>query len=115
MWIMFSDAFISIVNKGCKKGELLVRARRPGDIEKVFGNKTKVIRSTDSDYLLRAVVTIKEVETAMKRAVNDVTYENFKNSVKNHDLHMAYLETWHAMAKLQTPRPYSTAHNKEVS
>lgn len=115
MWLCFSDCFLSIVKKDCPPGSLLVRARRVGDIEKVFGNKTKVIRSTDSDYLLRAVVTIKEVEAAMKRAVNEIDYGNFKDSVEDHDLHMAYLETWHAMAKLQTPRPYSTSYSKEVS
>ena len=45
MWICFSDlCFYPIVNKDCPPGSLLVRARRPGDIEKVFGEKVKVTR-----------------------------------------------------------------------
>jgi hypothetical protein len=104
---MFSDAFISIVNKDCKPGELLVRARRPGDIEKVFGNKVKVTTSTDSDYLYRAVVSKAAVAKAMQRAVEAIDYENFKSSVKDRALHDAYLRVWSAMAALQDPPPYS--------
>jgi len=36
MWLMFSDCFLSVVSKDCGPAELLVRARREGDIEKVF-------------------------------------------------------------------------------
>ena len=105
---MFSDSFVSIVNKDCKPGELLVRARRPGDIEKVFGDKVKVTRSTDSDYLFRAAVPIEEVEMALQRAVKNISYKNFKDSVEDHALHDAYLRVWSAMSELQNPRPYST-------
>ena len=45
MWLMMNDCFLSIVAKDCKEDELLVRARRPGDIERVFGEKTKVART----------------------------------------------------------------------
>ena len=44
MWIMHSDCFLSIVSKGCGPTELLVRARRNGDIEKVFPS-AKVTRN----------------------------------------------------------------------
>ena len=108
MWICLSDCFLSIVKKDCPPGSLLVRARRPGDIEKVFG-KVKVTRSTDSDYLLRAVVKIEDVELAMTKAIAKVSYENFKDSVEDHALHLAYMKTWTAMSELQHPRPYSTA------
>lgn len=51
MWLCLNSAFLSIVFKDCAEDELLVRARRKGDIEKVFPD-AKVIRSTDSDYLI---------------------------------------------------------------
>ena len=108
MWICLSDSFVSIVKKDCKPGELLVRARRPGDIEKVFGSNVKVTRSTDSDYLYRATIKIEDVELALKRAVEDVSYNNFKSSVKDRALHVAYMKVWANMAELQNPRPYST-------
>jgi len=104
---MLNDAFLSIVHKDCGPGELLVRARRPGDIEKVFGRKTKVVRATDADYLYRAVVKRDDVEEAMEREIGRVDYGNFKSSVHDKDLHDAYLRVWTAMASLQNPRPYS--------
>ena len=108
MWLCLNDAFLSIVQKDCPAGSLLVRARRPGDIEKVFGRDVKVKRSTDSDYLFRAIVPIEQVKMAMERAVEDISYENFKDCVKDHTLHLAYARVWSTMAGLQNPRPYST-------
>ena len=94
MWIMLSDCFFSMVNKDCPKDSLLVRARRPGDIEKVFGQNVKVTRSTDSDYLFRAIVAIEQVEMALQRAAKNIDYENFKDSVEDHALHLAYMKVW---------------------
>ena len=107
-WFCFNDAFISIVSKApAKDGELLVRARRPGDIEKVFGRRTKVTRATDSDYLFRAVIPKEEVTRAIQQEVLRIDYPNFKSSVIDDDLHDAYMRVWSAMAALQDPRPYS--------
>ena len=63
MWIMTNNSYLSIVSKDCGPADLLVRARRAGDIEKVFPN-AKVTRQTDSDYLYRAVV-VKQALAAM--------------------------------------------------
>jgi hypothetical protein len=109
MWIMLSNCFLSIVNKDCPKDSLLVRARRPGDIEKVFGRDVKVTRSTDSDYLYRSIIPMEQVELALQRAVKNIDYENFKDSIEDHELHLAYMRTWTAMSELQHPKPYSTA------
>lgn len=40
MWICLNDAFLSIVAHRDKPGVLLVRARRPGDIERTFPGVT---------------------------------------------------------------------------
>jgi len=72
MWLCLNNAFLSIVKKDCPPGSLLVRARRPGDIERVFGTKVEVTRSTDSDYLLRSIVPIEEVELALARVVKEM-------------------------------------------
>lgn len=108
MWLMMNDSFISIVSKApAKDGELLVRARRPGDIEKVFGRKTKVTRATDADYLFRAIVAKEDVTRAIQNEVMRIDYSNFKDSVVDDELHDAYLKVWTAMAATQNPRPYS--------
>jgi hypothetical protein len=83
---------------------LLVRARREGDIQKVFPD-AKVIKSTDTDYLYRAVMPRKEVATAVAAQIQDIDYGNFKSSVD--DEFETYLEVWQAMAALQSPPPYS--------
>lgn len=110
MWLCMNDCFLSIVHKDCPEGSLLVRARRPGDIEKVFGRRTAVTRATDADYLYRAVVTKDEVVRAMENEVGRITYGNFKDSVLDADLHDAYMRIWSAMAAVQDPRPYSTPY-----
>jgi hypothetical protein len=53
MWLMFSNCFLSIVRKDCGEAELLVRARRRGDIERMFPS-AKVTEDTKTDYLYRA-------------------------------------------------------------
>jgi hypothetical protein len=108
MWLFLNDAFLSIVHKDCPEGSLLVRARRPGDIEKVFGRRTKVTRATDADYLYRAVIERDEVVRAIQREVLRIDYGNFKDSIGDRDLHDAAARVWGAMASLQNPPPYST-------
>lgn len=110
MWIFLSDCFLSIVHKDCGRNELLVRARRRGDIEKIFP-KAKVTRYTGSDYLFRAVVARSAVEDAMVSETQRITYGNFKDSVEDRQLHNAYLRVWTEMARLQETRPYSGLTN----
>jgi hypothetical protein len=106
MWLCLNDAFLSIVHKDCARDELLVRARRPGDIERVFP-EAKVTRYTKSDYLFRAIIKRELVESAVVAETQRITYGNFKDSVKDQSLHDAYLRVWSTMADLQPTRPYS--------
>ena len=104
MWLCLRDSFLSIVAKDCAANELLVRARRPGDIEKVFPN-AKVTRNTNSDYLYRAVLPRDVVKQAVAAMIDQIDYPNFKDSVQDGSLHAAYVGVWHAMAGLQHPPP----------
>lgn len=106
MWIMLNDAFFSIVNKDCKPGQLLVRARRPGDIERVFGRRVQVTKLDVADYLYRAVVAIDDLAEAMEREIRRIDYSNFKDSVEDIELHDAYMRVWNAMAMTQPTPPY---------
>lgn len=114
MWLMLNDAFLSFVSKDCKPTELLVRARRPGDIEKIFP-KAKVTEYDKSDYQFRAVVARTDVETALVGEVKRIVYNNFKNSVRDPHLHHAYHDVWTSMAKLQPKAPYSGLRGKSGS
>ena len=53
----------------------------------MFGRGVKVKRSSDSDYLYRATLKIEDVKMAMNRAAENIDYENFKDSVKDYNLH----------------------------
>lgn len=106
MWICLSDAFLSIVHKDCAEDELLVRARRPGDIEKVF--PAAIVRKTvGNDYLFRAVVKRSEVGEALTKLAMSADYDNFKNTVRDNKLHSAYNRIWHVMSPLQPIAPYA--------
>lgn len=103
MWLMLSDAFLSIVSKDCKPDELLVRARRKGDIQKVFP-QAKVVRMPHADYLFRAVVKREAVMHALSVEVAGIRYPNFKDAVADGPLHNAYLRVWSAMQAIQPKR-----------
>ena len=104
MWIMTNNSYLSIVSKDCGPAELLVRARRAGDIERVFPN-AEVTRHTNSDYLYRAVLPRDAVKQALAAMIDDIDYPNFKDSVEDSSLHAAYVSVWCAMAGLQHPPP----------
>ncbi len=105
MWIMTNNSYLSIVHKApCGPAELLVRARRAGDIEKVFPD-AKVTRTTNRDYLYRAVLPRDVVKRAFAAMIDHIDYPNFKDSVEDSSLHAAYVGVWCAMAGLQHPPP----------
>ena len=105
MWLSLNKCFLSIVHKDCKPDELLVRARRKGDIEKVF---PAVIgkRTQGTDYAYRAVVKRIDVANALRDQVMDLDYTNFKDSVRDDELHRAYSSVWSIMGRLQDGGPY---------
>lgn len=102
MWIMLNDAFFSVVHKDCEPNEVLVRARRPGDIKRVFGVEATVVGV--ADYRYRATIKRSTLKAVMAIQIDTIDYPNFKNSVQDDALHDAYLRVWHDMQQLQ-PRP----------
>lgn len=111
MWLCLSDSFLSIVHKECGPDELLVRARRAGDIERVFPD-AKVKKSPGTDYLFRAVVKRAEVGAALAQLADTIDYGNFKNSVPNRRLHDAYSAFWGIHSRLQPTPPYSGGRSR---
>lgn len=111
MWICLNNAFLSIVepspaDENKHPGCLLVRARREGDIETVFGNDTAVERRPERDYLFRAFISREIVGMQIAMQVVSIDYGNFKNSVRSNLLHDAYSRVWSIMSKLQVTPPY---------
>ena len=106
MWICLTNAFLSIVSKDCKPDELMVRARRPGDIERVFP-EAKVEVKDGTDYQFRARIKREVVAQALAAQVAGIGYSNFKGATRDDRLHDAYNRMWHAHAALQPTRPYA--------
>lgn len=105
MWLCLNNAFLSIVHKDCAADELLVRARRDGDIERVF--PTAQVRIIPGhDYRCRAIVKRSEVTAALNQMVAELSYKNFKDAVRDPKLHSAYMSVWSTMGKLQSGGPY---------
>jgi hypothetical protein len=100
MYIAMSDCFLSVVSKYCGPDELLVRARRPGDIEKVFPD-AKVNTYRKHDYLYAAIIGKAVVAEAIATEVRRIDYERFKPSVADDELHSAYFQVWDIMATIQ--------------
>lgn len=112
MWICLSDAFLSIVETSPPSNNLLVRARRPGDIENVFAD-AKVKKSPGRDYLFRAELPRDQVAAVIGNHVAGINYGNFKNSVKNRKLHDAFAGFWSIMSRLQPIPPYSRGRARQ--
>jgi hypothetical protein len=111
MWLCLRESFLSIVSKDCQPSELLVRARRPGDIERVFPD-AKVTTDTAADYLYRSVLPRSVVKSAIAAEIEKISYPNFKASVEDHLLHDCYMDVWAAMAGIQPTPPYSGGFRK---
>lgn len=105
MWIFLSDSFVSIVAPqpgGAVDPEkfLIVRARVRGDIERLFP-RASVNDSGGTDYRFRAVIDRNTVTARIARAVGDIDYTNFKDTVPTKARHDAYFSVWSTMADLQ--------------
>ena len=107
MWICLNSAFLSIVAPESGSDNLLVRARRPGDIKAVFGKDYKVEKRPERDYLFRALIPREVVADVIAAQLMDLSYPNFKNSVNDRRLHDAYERVWSVMSGLQPTAPYS--------
>lgn len=106
MWIFLNNAFLSIViDRQSNEGNLLVRARRKGDIEAVFP-RAKVTVNAKRDYRFRASIRRQDVASAIADSICGISYDNFKDSIpkKDHERHTAYLRVWSTMEQFQRPR-----------
>lgn len=100
MWFCFNDSFLSIVQKGGAPGQLCVRARMKGDIERVFPD-AQVSESTNTDYRFRAFIDRERVIKVVAQRIQELDYPNFKSSVKDSERHDAYLDIWSVMFSMQ--------------
>ncbi len=101
MWLFLNDAFLSIVDKDDPSGRtLLVRARLPGDIERLFPD-AQVDANAGTDYRFRARIDREAVAERVADTVRNIDYGNFKSSIDDDERHDACLKVWDVMYRYQ--------------
>jgi hypothetical protein len=102
MWIFLGDAFLSVVAERDNPAgpRLLVRARRQGDIERVFA-EAHTVHVPHAEYAFRAWLPRERVAAVMQQQVEAIRYPNFKDSISDQAYHDAALAAWSAMHRYQ--------------
>jgi len=112
---MLNNAFVSAVEDRNDKRLLVVRARRKGDIKRVFGKRAIEVKSDImADYPYRTWVSKKLFAQVLAESVDRIDYGNFKSSVKDKALHDAYLDVWSAMIRVEKRRRFSRLQYAEA-
>jgi len=100
MWVCFNDAFVSIVTDPKNPGWLLVRARRKEHLQALFPAQ-RVITTPKNDYRYRVSLPMLVVMETVSKRIQDLKYPNFKDSVKEDELHNMYAKWWGDHYKFQ--------------
>lgn len=100
MWIFLTEGFLSIVQDRKDPRRLLVRARTRSHLESVFP-KAEVQLTEKADYRFRASVSREEVADRVREAVMDLSYGNFKDTIRDEAYHDACMGVWNEMCELQ--------------
>lgn len=95
MWVMTSDSFVSIVEHRDDPNLLLVRGRFPGDVARFLGLDPSLEEFTPvADYRYRIAWDRGYVAQRCRRAADEISYPNFKSSVKDGFRRVTLMETW---------------------
>ena len=94
MWFCMNDGFMSVVADKNDPARLMVRARRKSDLLNIFGPDAEIVETPDADYRWRVFVGRAEFKALIDARIDGIQYTNFKNSVKDHDLHELYSDFW---------------------
>ena len=102
MWISLNDGFVSAVEDWSDENMLVVRARRYEHLENLgTGYEIEEDLTGKKDYKYRMRIPKQEFSELIADRIKKIDYFNFKNSVKDKELHDAYLKVWSIMYDLQ--------------
>lgn len=100
MWICFNDSFVSIVQDRERIESLVVRARTPTHLERLFPGQ-EIVMSPGRDYACRYFTSPNQLVKLLADRVDTIDYTNFKGSVADHRLRRLYGEFWYLHAEYQ--------------
>lgn len=83
MWIFTKHGFFSVTQSTLRKDDMMIRARVREHLEDLKANhktlaRSKIIRTTDSDYRFRLIVKRWRWELVGKALIEGIDYSNFK-------------------------------------
>lgn len=90
MWVVLNKGFLSIVKK---EGSYVVRAREEDHLRSYFPNCV-IEHSTFTDYPFRIRLDEQQLQDFFESLPKEITYPNFKNSVKDSKLHDFCVKVW---------------------
>lgn len=94
MWFCHNKGMISAVQHRDDPETLIVRSRRKEWLADLFPGE-KIHTSAGSDYKYRIFIDRRLfAETVRYWIMNDLKYDNFKNSVEDDELYDMYSEIW---------------------
>lgn len=94
MWLCLNDGFVSVVQYKDDSTKLLVRSRKRRDLENVVGVNHKIKETPDRDYRFRAIIPKVVFQDLIMERIHEINYPNFKNSVRDDNLHDLYADFW---------------------
>lgn len=104
---MTKFGFFSAVQKDGEE-RLTIRARAREDLERLraahLPNMGEIIEGVGTDYKYRAHASHEEFARAMRDAVQDIDYSNFKNAVKKEmgaERANVYANVWSVLRKIE--------------
>lgn len=100
MWIFTSKGMISVVRHREEPQLMMVRARQ-SDVLKALFHEEKFLITPDADYRYRMEVPQSDVINALEEELENMQYDNFKNSIEDHDYHTACSKVWSVMYRYQ--------------
>ena len=88
------------------RGSMLVRARVRSHLVALMERfepiaSCNIMVDAGTDYRYRIIIRKKTWTAIATELANEIDYNNFKNSVRDHDLHRALMDVWQRMYRMQ--------------
>ena len=100
MWIFTSQGMISIVRHRDDSRLMMVRARQPEVLQALFSGYDLIV-TPEADYHYRMEVTQHDLQVIIDQELEDLQYDNFKNSIADDAYHNACSKVWSVMYQYQ--------------
>ena len=96
MWLFTSRGMLSVVAHRDIPNSLMVRARSPDHIAELFPD-AEVINTPDADYAFRTIIDRKSFALFMDNYIQNISYDNFKNSIAEQNYRNHCGQVWSTM------------------